>query len=189
MGISLRWLAVKGKEEQKLLNDLGLGTTGRWGAFLNFKMAGRALSRGWYLVTMNRCGRDFHVGTHLAQYSQNAEVLACSVEEHVMFSSAACWRNGNQIWSIKHAGDRERENLTVTGIPPDAFRSVQEKYLAKQAPEREQVDWYFEIPLDLAEQITGFKHDRTIPALDHGFKELGRLKLADVSKSRSKFWR
>jgi len=57
------------------------------------------------------------------------------------------------------------------GTPPDSFKAIRDEYAAKQ-PGEPDVDWYFEMPLTLAKQLAGFKHDETNPGLDGSFEEL-----------------
>jgi hypothetical protein len=79
-----------------------------------------------------------------------------------MFSSCSCWKDGKEVWKVKHEGDRSLA-LRISGNPPDELAAIEREYYSKQIREYENdpysIDWMFEVPLQLAKQIVGFKHD------------------------------
>jgi hypothetical protein len=190
MGYAISWLMVNGKDRQGLLNELGLETTGQSGEFFDFKAAGHALPNGAYLLVMQGCDHPLVSDKHLAQISIGSKALGCSIEEHVMYAYAAYWDDGKNLWSLKHQGDTAegRNPLTVSGTPPESFKAIRDENAAKQ-PGDPDVDWYFEIPLALAKQLSGFRHDKINPDLDGSFEELRHTKGKSVSgKPWWKFW-
>jgi hypothetical protein len=190
MSYSISWLMVNGKDRQSLLRELGLEATGKSGEFFDFKISGHALPNGSYLLVTQKCDHPFVSDKHLAQLSVGSKTLSCSIEEHVMYAHATCWDNGKNLWSVKHQGDTAegRNDLTVSGAPPDSFKAIRDEYAAKQ-PGDPDVDWYFEIPLALAKQLAGFKHDETNPGLDGSFEELRDREGKSVTgKQWWKFW-
>jgi len=190
MGYSVSWLMVNGKDRQSLLSELGLEATGTRGEFFDFEISGHPLPNGTYLLVMQKCDHPFVSDKHLAQLSVGGKTLGCSIEEHVMYARASYWDNGKSLWSVKHQGDiaEGRNDLTVSGTPPELFKAIRDEYAAKQ-PGDPDVDWYFEIPLALAKQLAGFKHDETNPGLDGSFEELLQRKGKNVTgKRRWKFW-
>jgi hypothetical protein len=106
-----------------------------------------------------------------------------------MYAMATLWRDGREIWRIEHHGDRVREDLKVTGKPPEEFEAIRSDYAVKQKSDG-QVDWYFEMPVELAKRMTGFKHDESNEALDDKFEELKGMVQAEAAgrRSRWKFW-
>lgn len=75
-------------------------------------------------------------------------------------STAAFWRDGEQVWSVDHFGQEGRWHLGVSGALPDFFDEVQAMRMAQQSAQgAEDIDDIFEIPLDMAEKCCGFRHD------------------------------
>jgi hypothetical protein len=105
-----------------------------------------------------------------------------------MYSSAELWENGTRIWKIEHQADDGIKNLAFTGKLPAAFESIRNKYALKQEEADRNnggVDYYFEIPLVLAQQMTGFKHDKKNPEIDGRFEEL----IESERKAKKPWWR
>lgn len=188
MGYSISWLMVNGKDRQGLLNELGLESTGLLGESFDFKVAGHALPNGAYLLVLEGCDHPFVSDRYLAQLSIGSKALGWSTEEHVMYAHATYWDDGKNLWSLKHQGDTDegRNALTVSGTPPESFKAIRDEYAAKQ-PGDPDVDWCFEIPLALARQLSGFKHDEINPSLDGSFEEL--LDTKNKGLSRKPWWK
>jgi hypothetical protein len=171
MGYSIAWLAVQGKPLESLLAELGLRPTGRAGEFADHPMVGAAIEGGWHLLVAQGCDHRMISDRVLMTLSRGCRVIACSVEEHVMFSGAALWENGERVWSVSHQGDENLHDLSAQGALPDFFASIRDELLAKQAAEGGKdagVDYIFEIPLELARRITGFAHDSAASVeIDH----------------------
>ena len=93
-----------------------------------------------------------------------------------MYASAAFWQGGLEIWSVQHRGDRDIMDIVVKGSPPDQFEALRTRYVAEQARENAtsaEVDYIFEIPLELARSIVLFRHDTSSPGIDdNDFGEL-----------------
>jgi hypothetical protein len=162
MGFSVSWLAVSGKEEGLLLAELGLARTGERGAFAGSAIVGCGLAWGWYLIGAKRVDHWLVSESSLARVSSGCSAVACSIEEHVMFSAATLWRDGRRIWRVEHQSELGPAHLAVVGTPPDDFEEVRRHYEAEQAADEGAampVDFIFEIPLALASKLVGFKHD------------------------------
>jgi len=162
MGWSLSWAALKGGDAQKVCSLLGLRQTGKQERIADSKVSGTALPTGWYVVVFNRTEIKDRT---LEKLSQAGEVVGCFVEEHVMFSAAAYWKNGQQIWRVSHDGGDDRiEHLQTSGQLPPEFESIRKQQFAKQQQETAadgelRVDHVFDIPLNLAKHLIGFAHD------------------------------
>jgi len=79
-----------------------------------------------------------------------------------MNSLATEWVDGKQVWSLAHDGSEGGDSLEVEGQLPEIFEELKQEAIAAQAEsEREGgcVDFVFDIPLDLAADLTGFRHD------------------------------
>lgn len=170
MGQSLSWLAFKGPALEAGLERLGLAPTASVGEWMRKSLTGHALPGGWHLVLAPRCDHAIVSPASLERLSLQAEVIACSVEEHVMFSSAEFWKNGEKLWRVVHDAQQGRRHLDAGGALPDGYADALSRAAEEQAAEdagADEVDFYFEVPLEIARQIAGFKHDEEHPALNY----------------------
>lgn len=157
MGFALSWFAVRGKTPELVLEAFGLARAGK--APGKAKYWGGNLPGGWFLVVRER--HEF-TDDELRRLSAGCEVIACYVEEHVMFSCAAAWKDRKQVWKVSHSSEEGIENLEVEGTPPAALAGIRDR-LRKEQKEDEsgEVDFIFQIPVDLAKEVTGFSHEAT----------------------------
>jgi hypothetical protein len=125
MGYSLSWLAVKGKSRDEVLDALGFIATDEREDFPEAPLSAAELPNGWFLVVRQREEHDAQ-DPLLPLLSQGCVVVTCSVEEHVMFSSAACWKDGKESWYVEHNGQRSRDHLAFRGEKTETARNVSE---------------------------------------------------------------
>ncbi len=119
----------------------------------------------WYVVVVNEYRHKFVRERALRRLSAEADVVAAAIEEHVMFSSAEAWQKRNLSWRVAHASESGRRHLEEHGSLPGQYLAIKERLLAAQQREDEgarEVDYVFDVPLELAEAIVGFKHDRVL---------------------------
>lgn len=169
MGYSISWLAFKGVAVETGLETLGLSRTSRkaeWGRKL---VTGHALRDGWHLVIAPRCDNPLTSELSLTALSQVAQVIVCRIEEHVMFSSTEFWERGGKVWCVEHDAQQGMRHLKAEGVLPAAYdiavREAEEQQDEEDKGPKE-VDFYFEVPLQIASEIAGFKHDEENAALD-----------------------
>jgi hypothetical protein len=166
MGVSQSWIAVKGKAPDAVLQSLELARSGGSADYGSAREGCTKLPGGWFLVLLDGCGHELLEAPRLAALSEGAEVVAVSLEEHVMVCSSEGWRDGQQTWRVENS--EERDYLGVSGTPPAALAQIRARN-EKLAREDEDVDYHFETPLQLAQSIAGFKHDDAgddLPPLD-----------------------
>ncbi len=188
MGWSLSWTAVRGKPPEAVLEAHGLRRTGAaWDLPDRKHPYGWAeLDGGWVLVASSPSGaleaekrrtgkgllalRAWHdprfldeseaSDGFLASLSTGCEVVCCYLEEHVMVSRAAGWRDGDRIWSVLHdAQEGSVADLQVEGAAPPPLGPLAAAARAEQAATPEGVDFLFDVPIDLAKALTAFRHD------------------------------
>jgi hypothetical protein len=161
MGISLSWIAVRGIDYDIVLERLSLTATEGQANFWQTPVSGRRGISGWTLITALGCDHRIIAPAALVALSADCEVLACSVEEHVNFSYAAWWSQGVRVWEVFHQGDRDCVNLSTDGVLPAEFSDAVAAHVTAGSMDTidEDVDSVFDIPLDLAERLTGFRHD------------------------------
>lgn len=182
MGISLAWVSVRGKGTELVFHELHLVPNGKKGNFFDFPVAGINGVDGTCIITAMRCDHVIIQEETLKSLSKNCTLVACAVEEHVNYSYAAEWKNGEKDWSVEHQGDIAPDHLIVIGVPENLAALRDD--MPKDDPE---VDYYFDIPLLLAKELTGFKHDENWPGNDKEFQQLDFVN-AKTKKPRWKFW-
>lgn len=186
MGVSISLLFVRGREIAEVLTSIELAMTDehrstplvKRGAFV---MA--ALPSGYDLIWSNTCDERRFSPAILAKLSASAEIVVLSVEEHVMFSQAQVWRDGRQCWSLQHDGDVDATNLKPSGDMPPLFNELRHDQEGLVAADQD----FFDIPVKLAERITGFRYDRNYAwETDETYTVLAAT--ASVRRPFWKFW-
>jgi len=116
----------------------------------------------WVVVFSN----DFECGApeNVRRFAGGATVVSCQVEEHVMVSAAHCFTNRAHTWSVTHDGGQAGPyDLQVTGEPPPGLGPIKQRLLAERdaiGGEASNVDFGFDVPVELAMELTGYRHDR-----------------------------
>jgi hypothetical protein len=164
MGYSISWLAYRGLAPQIAYRRLGLTETARTAEYARAKFTAHGLPHGWHLIVADRCDHTMVRAPSLAALSVGCEVVACSVEEHVMVCWSEHWREGARRWRIEHSSEKGPTHLASEGERPEAWAAWLADAEAAQAADPD-VDAYFEVPLQAAQQLAGFKHDETHAAL------------------------
>ncbi len=161
MGFNLAWFAVQGLDPEVFLERAGFTDAGEADEYFEAEHSGGELPDGWYVLVTERV--DFVDPARLALWSAGGRLIACIAHEDTMNSLAMEWRDGRQVWSVFWDGSAEQKQLQVEGQLPESFEMIREEITALQAETDRDgggVDLIFEIPLDLAEEITGFRHDQ-----------------------------
>ena len=166
MGYAQSWLAVKGKPPEAVLETLGLRGTGAREAIAGSPVVGAELPGGWYLVVADGSGHRLMRDPIVQRLSAGCEVITADVEEHVMVSVATGWKDGQRVWSVTHDAQRDMEHLQAEGELPAVFTSIRDRLRAEQQEaggRRADVDHIFDVPVELAQTLTGYRHDAVIP--------------------------
>ena len=79
-----------------------------------------------------------------------------------MFSMACAFAKGREIWRVSHEAERGITHLDVTGTPPKNFEEIRTRLLRQQTDDPGGADYVFDIPVDLAQSLTGFRYDEDI---------------------------
>lgn len=176
MGVSLSWLAVRGKSPEAVREELQLRGTGTPGSIPVASFVGSTSDAGWYLIVARGCEHRVIGAPVLEHLSVGCEVLTCTVEEHVMFSEATGWQNGKRLWRVAHKGENGPKGISAEGAPPAEYASIRDRFISQQDAEggaEADVDFLFEIPVVLVQTFVGYKHDEESPAFDkRGFELL-----------------
>src|SRR4030095_10096554 len=166
MGYSQSWLAVKGKPPAAVLETLGLRDTGTREAIAESPIVGAELPSGWYLVVADRSGHQLMRDSILQGLSAGCEVVTGDVEEHVMVSVATGWGDGRKVWTVTHNAQRDMKHLQAESELPAAFTSIRDRLRSEQQAaggRKADVDYIFDVPVELAQTLTGYRADANIP--------------------------
>ena len=107
-----------------------------------------------------------------------------------MFSSAEEWVAGALVWRAVHVGENGPINLKTAGALPPWFQSIADELAVKQEADggkTAEVDHYFDIPLNAAKAITGFKHDEVVSGVD--YEKFDLLKATTAQANREPWWK
>lgn len=165
MGYSLSWVAVKGGNSEAIYSILGVRPNGQREEVAESKIVSAELPTGWILVLFNR--KELKDET-LARLSSLGEVAYCFVEDHVMFSTASAWSGGKRLWCVTRDTEKGSLHLEASGQLPSSFAAIRDRLFAKQnanGGEKSDTDFIYDIPADLAREITGFRHDVDTPGM------------------------
>ncbi len=158
MAFSLAWFAVQGVSKDQFLERAGFEDTGEVDEYFEEEHSGGELPGGWYVVVTNDL--SLLEAGKLAAWSAGGRLVAAVVHEGAMNSLATEWRDGRQAWSVSHDGSEGGDTLEVEGVMPDVFEELRQEAMAAQAEaEAGDAGFAFDIPLDLAAEVTGFRHD------------------------------
>jgi hypothetical protein len=174
---SLAWLAVKGKPPKAVRDELGFRVAEaerQKNPIPDFSAA--ETPNGWYLIISN-CSEQVAADEAMQRLSTaGVELVTCFVEEHVMYSSVTGWKDGQKRWSVIHNSQtRKKNHLETEGELPAAFQSILSGLTAQQEADakKEGVDFIFDVPVELAQSLTGYRHDEDVPGLsDDAFQVL-----------------
>lgn len=162
MGYRISWLAAEGADKATLLDHFGLVSTGEPDEANEVAFSVAELPTGWTVLWSN--DPTFASVERCQPLSKLAPVLSCWVNETVMFSSANYFENGNFLWFVGHNAQEGLRNLESDGSLPAQLDDIKARLLAEQDAEdadSAEVDFVFDIPLELAQSVCGFKHDQS----------------------------
>jgi hypothetical protein len=162
MGFSGSWIGVRGLSPEQVNTALQLRPSGSREDVPESDHSGAQLPNGFYLVVFLRkeLSREF-----LSRISAAFPLIYGFAEEHVMYSTAAWWQEGREVWSVIHDAQQGIMHLDVRGTPPLPYPAIRESLFAEQAQAGGRdagVDYIFDIPIDLAYEITGFRYDQDV---------------------------
>jgi hypothetical protein len=158
MGFSISWVGFKGLSRTELLRRTGFRDSGTAGYPYDSPFSLAALPTGWMILFANDV--DFGAAEHLIGLSAGARLLSCQAEEHVMFSAAHACTDGQALWSVWHDAQSGMYHLSTAGRPPAELEAILLRLTAQQDAAgggRSMVDYIFDIPVELAADLTGYR--------------------------------
>lgn len=170
MGFNMSWIFVEGIDRDALYEALDLvptdGTPDRYDLGTSrVPLAGATVKSGRCAVFAKYAlVLDATTGTNaprLTRLPAESRSITCVVLEHAMISYASLWQGGRYTWQIRHDSSQGREHLEASGDLPPGFAHLRDIAMTKQRAEWG-VDYVFDVPLDTAAMITGYRHSRSV---------------------------
>jgi len=175
VGFNMSWIFVDGIEESALYKAFDLAPTGEAAdeddlGTSRVPLAGATLKSGWCAVFAKYAlVMDLTMGTNpprLSRLPAKSRSVVCVVLEHAMISYASCWHGSHRVWEVRHDGG---EHLEISGDLPSEFAGFRSSAMDKQraqeahpAPPGWSVDYVFDVPLETAATMTGYRQDRAV---------------------------
>jgi len=168
MGYAISWIAVKNRSPEEILEYFNFSETQESEEIPESDISASMLPSDWYLIWFNQCESPYVQNDAVTNLSKDCSVIACVVEEHVMYSRSEYWENGVLIWKIIHDAQNGMYDLQTYGSLPDNFDQLKAKIFSQQDSEggdKADVDYVFDLPLEPLKSLTYFKHDEETPEL------------------------
>ncbi|SHJ44509.1 hypothetical protein SAMN02745181_2082 [Rubritalea squalenifaciens DSM 18772] len=112
----------------------------------------------------------FHRPEIRALLSTGCEIMFCTLEDHVMASECALWRNGEEVWHVQHNNELSVYHLDARGDIPPRYLAIKQDHMDTQCAEggeRGQTDHMLTVPIQLAAELTGFDSSPQLPEGRH----------------------
>src|SRR5262249_13682293 len=146
----------------EVLETLSLAETGRSEEVPESPICGAELPDDWYLVFLNRFDHAFAKPKSLEHVSSLGPVVTCQVEEHVMVSEASFFDAGRRVWRVVHDAQDNIYHVNTEGVLPSIYHEIlrqERKRQDDEGGEDAEVDYLFEVPVELAMHVCKFRHD------------------------------
>jgi hypothetical protein len=167
MGYALSWLAIKNKDSATIRREFQFEETSQKEEFPESDLTAIQLGE-WYIIVGNG---DWVVPLSELDFtalSRHCHLVFLNVEEHVMFSFFQYWVNGKKTCQVIHEASSGLDHLLEEGDFPPQYKSIKDKLVTAHKEEQEsgrnEVDYIFDIPVELAQSIVGYRHDTIVKA-------------------------
>ena len=160
MGYHISWIGFQNRSLKEISARIGLAETGAREHLPESDILAISLASGWHIIFFNNPLPKELKNANLEQLSRVVDIVTCLVEEASMVSMSSSYVNGVKQWRVAHDSERGHTNLEAQGNPPSGYPEIRDKLLAKQnAAGPNGVDYVFDVPINLARHLTGFRHD------------------------------
>lgn len=183
MGIRATLYVFDAAKAAAVLPMLGLSETARRDDD-HVEPLGRCVENGRYLIWHNNPREVLLTDQDIDAASVHCTIDVLSVNETTMTASLTGHENGQHVWSVFHDGQKGVADIATFGAPPQEWLSLRDsKAIAQQ--DDPLVDHMFDVPCELFELRTGFRHDAVISA---PFTVLDSARLWKRKRPIWKFW-
>lgn len=184
MGFKTSWIGAHGVTKADMLTHFGFEDTGVEDEVNESPFSCAELPTGWTILHSNDC--EWVTSKRAIKLSLHAPVLTCVLHEGVTCSESAYFVGGKRIWEIVHDGQMDGVNLSLQGETPEQFDAVKDAAFPRGLAEdggEDDMDYAFEVPIDLAGSICGWRHD--LCEFEWGVPEFTVVKVS-ISATQSK---
>jgi hypothetical protein len=121
--------------------------------------------------------------SHARQLSVAGEALHFYCDDAAMCATLAAYRDGEEVWALRHDGSEGRGRPEISGAPPAIVGEIVRRLEAEQSAEASadvdesgdvgegddddesgEVDYLYDAPAEVALALIGFRHDQTLAA-------------------------
>lgn len=165
MGFSITWIAFKDIPLTEAALAFGLTMSGQSDEVFDYNASGTHIG-DWSIVIFDDINPDLTDENKIARLSRRGDIVVVHINDTTMTQTSERWLDGRPVWSVWHDAQLGNRHLEAEGDLPPAYEDIKQKRMAEQEEEdagEAAVDFISEIPLDLAEQTTNFRHDRIGP--------------------------
>ena len=159
MGFTNTWIGFQGLGRAEALARVGLVEDEDAEDFFIGE-----LGNGWTILVGEQENLGFGGALRMAALSDGRTLVSADVADKVGICSAHAYRDGVRLWAALRDPDAIDApfGLAVEGELPAELEAVRDRLIARQREADaagERVDHMWEMPLDFAEALTGFRHD------------------------------
>ena len=187
------WFALRGVSVERAMQALQMRGTGRLVDEREIEpLVGGLLENGWYVIFSSNDSDISFFKDQLEELSKGGEGVHGSFEEHAMGSSAAYYRDGQQVWLVMREAGGPYAPLTVEGDPPPSFAERKTRLFRQQEEDGGKeagVDYIYDLPIELAEEAAGFSHENSFHRLGFEVLEYERPQPAPPLKRNKPWWK
>lgn len=158
---SIGWMGVWGKEPAQVIRELGYVEAGRaedWSS--RGEVTAAQWPTGWFLVF------DWFDDKTAVALSAGCQAVLFRGSETSMSIDIVLYADGREVWRVEHDSVRDPDHMDHRGeLPPEfpgILASLREQH-ERAAAEEEEVDYLFNVPVELGALVTGFRHDTREP--------------------------
>lgn len=187
MGFRISWLAFHGINRAECLTRLGLAETGQIDEANEEPFSLTDLPSGWHILFVNDV--LYASEQRASALSKDCTVVASQINETTMYSRSALYRDGAELWTVTHDSEKGLRHLDISGDIPAEVAGIREDLLTQleaNGGDASDTDYIFDVPVELAFNQTGYRHDRW--KFDWGEPEFHEVKPLSASAS-APWWR
>lgn len=162
MGFNISYAAFCEIDSCEVLSFLGLEEGPVPEFFLEEPLVGGMLESGWYCIFSND-PTAFGVDEWRAKNAWYGQAVAAAALETTMMSRAIAFDDRTPVWQVTHEGDQGVRHLNARGELPANFGEIvaaAEKAQDEEDRGLQDVDVFFDVPIELVTSIIGFQYNR-----------------------------